>query len=274
MTEQEARRKALKERIHEIIFEADTLEGKAFDVALLVAILVSVVVVMYDSVQYYHFHYRRLLYTLEWVLTVFFTIEYVLRLYCVKNKRKYALSFYGIIDLLAILPTYLSFFILGAQSLLVIRALRLLRIFRIFKLTNYMRQGRQISIAMRKSAPKILVFIMFVLLLVVIFGSAMYLIEGGANSGFENIPRSVYWAIVTLTTVGYGDIAPVTEVGQMMAAAIMLLGYAVIAVPTGIVTVEMARATRRRESTQVCRNCSKEGHEEGALYCNICGHSL
>lgn len=267
---------SLREHLHEIIFEADTPAGKTFDVALLAAILISVIVVMLESVDVYRTRYGQALYAIEWVLTGFFTIEYILRLYVVRKPMKYARSFYGVIDLLAILPTYLSIFIVGSQSLLVIRALRLLRIFRIFKLANYMRQGRQIALALRKSTPKILVFIFFVLLLVMIFGSMMYLLEGGVNEGYDSIPRSVYWAIVTLTTVGYGDISPITNAGQLLAAIIMILGYAVIAVPTGIVTVELSRAMRGEEkvSTQACLSCSREGHDADAEFCKYCGFPL
>lgn len=265
-----------REKLYRIIFEADTSAGKTFDVLLLIAILLSVVVVMLETTNNFGSQHYDLLRAIEWVLTAFFTIEYVLRLYCVLKPWKYAKSFYGIIDLLAILPTYLSLIVVGSQSLLVIRALRLLRVFRIFKLAKYMRQGRMIAVAMRRSAPKIAVFILFITLLVVIIGSIMYLVEGSVNEAFDSIPRSVYWAIVTLTTVGYGDISPVSDLGQFLAALVMMLGYSVIAVPTGIVTVEMARtgAPSQRHINHACHSCGKEGHEGDAVYCKYCGSHL
>ena len=261
----------LRERIHEIIFEADTPAGKAFDIAVFGAIALSVVVVMLETVPVFHARYGVFLYAIEWVLTIFFTIEYGLRLYCVHRPLKYATSFFGIIDLLAIVPTYLSILFVGSQSLLVIRALRLLRLFRVLKLGTYTRQGRVILLALRRSVPKLILFIMGVLLLVIIFGSVMFLIEGHYNPQFDSIPRAVYWAIVTVTTVGYGDISPHTVAGQMLASLMMLVGYAVIAVPTGIVSIELLRT---RTNTQVCRYCAQAGHEDDAVYCYKCGERL
>jgi voltage-gated potassium channel len=263
----------LRERIHEILFEADTPAGKIFDIALLIAILLSVVVVMLETVHPVQAAYHELFLILEWILTFFFTVEYILRLYCVHKPIKYATSFYGIVDLLAILPTYLSIFFVGTQSLLVIRAIRLLRVFRVFKLANYMRQGKIIVIALRKSGPKIAIFMLFILLLVIIFGSVIYLVEGGSNSGFDSISRSVYWAIVTITTVGYGDISPATNLGQFLAAFVMLLGYSVIAVPTGIVSAELVTSMRDADDN-TCRTCSREGHDVDAVYCKYCGEPL
>ncbi len=275
MSEEENKELSRKELIHEIIFEADTPGGKAFDVALLIAILLSVVVVMLETTHSVADKIGDFLHAVEWILTVFFTIEYFLRLYCVKKPVKYATSFFGVVDLLAILPTYISLFVAGAQALLVIRILRLLRIFRIFKLVKYMRQGKVILAAMRNSVPKIAVFILFVLLLVTIFGSIMYLVEGGRNEGYDSIPRSIYWAIVTLTTVGYGDISPVTSLGQFIAACIMILGYSIIAVPTGIVTAEMTRKIYDRPDTlEACRGCGGEGHLSGSKFCHHCGEKL
>ena len=275
MTEEQVTTRTRRELLHEIIFEADTPAGKAFDIALLIAILLSVIIVMLESSKSTSGNYGELFYTIEWILTIFFTIEYALRLYTVTKPLKYATSFYGIVDLLAILPTYLSLFIVGAQSLLVIRALRLLRVFRIFKLFNYMYQGRMIVLALRSSFTKIAVFILFVLLLVTIFGSVMYLIEGGVNEGFDSIPRSIYWAIVTLTTVGYGDISPTTSLGQFLAAIVMIMGYSVIAVPTGIVTAEFARrASDPIELTEACPGCGHEGHDRKADFCSRCGSKL
>lgn len=269
-----------KEKIHEVIFEADTPMGKAFDIILMVIILLSVIVVMLESVNSYEARFGRLFLILEWAFTIFFTIEYALRLYCVYNPKKYALSFFGIIDLLAIIPTYLSLIITGTQYLIVIRALRLLRIFRIFKLVKFLDEGNVIVRALIASRAKILVFMLFILLLVTILGSIMYLIEGDYNEKFDSIPRSVYWAIVTLTTVGYGDISPSTSFGQFVAAFVMLLGYAVIAVPTGIVSAEIARTARGsanktlKTNTQACRYCSREGHADDAVHCKYCGELL
>ncbi len=276
MSEEKKNELSRKDRIHEVIFEADTPAGKAFDVALLIAILLSVVVVMLETTPSVNEEIGGILHIVEWTLTIFFTIEYALRLYCVTKPVKYALSFFGIVDLLAILPTYISLLLTGAQALLVIRILRLLRVFRIFKLVNYMRQGRVILAAMRNSGPKIAVFVLFVLLLVTIFGSIMYLVEGGKNPGYDSIPRSIYWAIVTLTTVGYGDILPITSFGQFMAACIMILGYSIIAVPTGIVTAEMTKKmyVDRPVSTDACGACGGEGHSSGARYCHHCGEHL
>jgi voltage-gated potassium channel len=264
-----------KEKIHEIIFEADTPMGKAFDVILIVAIIASVVVVMLETVQDLQVNYRQIFIILEWVFTIFFTIEYSLRLYCVYRPMKYATSFYGIVDLLSILPTYLSFFFAGFHSLMVIRALRLMRIFRIFKLGHFMNEGAVLVEAMKASRVKITVFLIFISLLVTIIGAVMYLVEGGEpDSNFTSIPKSIYWAIVTLTTVGYGDIAPVTHLGQFLAAAVMILGYAVIAVPTGIVTNELLREVKGANNTQACRYCAKEGHDDDAKHCKYCGEIL
>ena len=266
----------LKEKIHEIIFEADTPAGKLFDVVLLILIMASVLVVMLESVQGLQARYSNFFYALEWAFTVVFTIEYLLRLYCVYRPAKYATSFFGVIDLLAILPTYISLFIYGTQYLLVIRALRLLRVFRIFKLGHFMSEGEIIVRALKASRAKITVFLTFILLLVVIIGSVMYLVEGGQNEDFSSIPRSIYWTIVTLTTVGYGDITPATELGQFLSAFIMILGYAILAVPTGIVSAEMVADIRRspRNNTQACRYCGREGHADDALFCKYCGERL
>ena len=216
-------RNRLKERIHEIIFEADTPEGKWFDIVLLIMILLSVVAVMLESVPSLGIGFKKTFYVLEWAFTIFFTIEYILRLYSVYRPIKYATSFFGIIDLAAILPTYLSIFFPGSQSLIVIRALRLMRVFRIFKMINFLNHGKVISDALKNSRPKILIFMSFVVVCVCIFGSLMYLIEGGTNDQFDSIPRAMYWAIVTMTTVGYGDISPSTNFGQFIAALLSLI---------------------------------------------------
>jgi voltage-gated potassium channel len=266
---------ARRARLHEVIFEADTPGGKAFDVALLLAIALSVAAVMLESVGPIRERYGRQLYLVEWFFTILFTVEYVLRLACVRYPLRYARSFFGIIDLLAILPTYLSLLMPGAQSMLVIRVFRLLRIFRIFKLTRYLGEARTLTVALKSSRHKIVVFLGGVLSIVIITGAAMYLIEG-PDSGFTSIPRGVYWAIVTMTTVGYGDIAPRTVLGQALAAFVMILGYAIIAVPTGIVSAELVQAARDAvaRDTQACPGCGAEGHDRDAVHCKRCGTRL
>jgi voltage-gated potassium channel len=259
----------MKTRLHEIIFEADTPAGKAFDVGLIVTILLSVLVVMLESVAGIRRHYDPVLQVMEWGFTIAFTLEYFLRLACVGKPLRYAGSFYGVVDLLALLPTYFSVFFVGIHYLLVIRTLRLLRVFRILKLVQYWSEARTLAHALRASWRKIAVFLYVVVIVVIIVGALMYLIEGEQN-GFTSIPRSIYWAIVTLTTVGYGDIAPVTELGQTLAALVMILGYGIIAVPTGIVTAELARESHTSLSTQACPECAAEGHEADAVYCKYC----
>ncbi|MEJ2583170.1 MAG: ion transporter [Acidobacteriota bacterium] len=262
-----------KERLHEIIFEADTPAGKAFDVALLVLIILSVISVMLESVPSVAARYGPQLRAFEWIVTVLFTIEYLLRLYCVGKPWRYARSFFGIVDLLAILPSFLSLIIPGAQSLLVIRALRLLRVFRVLKLAHFVGEASELTAALRASARKIIVFLGAVLTIVIIVGSMMYLIEGEAN-GFASIPTSIYWAIVTMTTVGYGDIAPQTALGKILASIIMIMGYGIIAVPTGIVSVELAGAVRGKVSTQACPDCGAGQHDSDAVHCKFCGARL
>ncbi len=262
--------------LHTMMFEADTPAGKRFDIILMIFIVLSIVLVNLESVPSINNKYGNLLYIMEWVLTIFFTVEYIFRLYCSYRRRSYAFSFYGIIDLLAILPTYLSIFIAGSQSLIIIRALRLLRVFRIFKMVGFMNQGSFIINALKSSRDKIFIFVFFIFVMVNIVGSIMYLIEGGSNSGFDSIPRSIYWAIVTMTTVGYGDISPVTELGQFLAAVVMIMGYAIIAVPTGIVSSEMMSTAKKKEeiSTQVCMNCGRDGHDADATYCKYCSSAI
>jgi len=260
-------------KIHEIIFEADTPAGKLFDVALFVAIVLSVVAVLLESVGEIRDAYGPLLRRAEWFFTILFSVEYVLRLISVGRPMRYARSFFGVVDLLAIVPTYLSLIFVGTQSLIVIRALRLLRVFRVLKLTQFLAEAKTLNVAMRASVRKIIVFLGTVLTLVLIVGALMYLIEG-EESGFTSIPQSIYWAIVTMTTVGYGDIAPQTVLGKLLASAVMIMGYGIIAVPTGIVTVEMASARRRETSTQACRECSAEGHDSDARHCKYCGEKL
>ncbi|MEL7221533.1 MAG: ion transporter [Bacteroidota bacterium] len=263
-----------REFLHEIIFEADTPTGKFFDISLMVLIIFSILLVMLESVESVHAKYGTIMSVLEWCLTIIFTIEYLLRLYSVYHPWKYARSFFGVIDLLAILPSYITYVFGGFQALLIIRALRLMRIFRIFKLGHFMSESRYIVDALRASLSKITVFLFFITILVTILGAIMYLIEGGSNDGFSSIPKSVYWAIVTLTTVGYGDITPATAVGQFLSAVVMILGYAIIAVPTGIVTGELIRGANKKTNTQACRYCGQEGHDNDAVHCKFCGEIL
>lgn len=267
-------RQAWRQRIRTVIFGADTPAGKAFDVALLLAIATSVAVVMLESVAELGERYRFLLRGAEWVFTVAFTMEYVLRLVSVDRPARYARSFFGLVDLLSIIPTYLSLLLSGAQSLLVIRVLRLLRVFRVLKLGHFLYEAEQLSAALRASLRKITVFLGAVFTVVLIVGSLMYLIEGG-DGGFTNIPRSVYWAIVTMTTVGYGDIAPQTAAGQLLASALMILGYGVIAVPTGLVSAELVQQGRNgRAATRACPGCGENGHDDDARHCKYCGTPL
>ena len=262
-----------RSRLHEIIFEADTWTGKAFDVVLMWSILLSVLAVMIESVDNIRHTYGSVLRAVEWSFTILFTIEYLLRLLCVYRPLRYARSFYGLVDLFAFLPTYLSLVVVGAHSLLVIRTLRLLRVFRVLKLRHFLDQARILRTALQASMPKVTVFLGTVMAIVTIVGTTMYLIEGEEN-GFTSIPLSIYWAIVTMTTVGYGDLVPQTVPGRLLAATLMIVGYAVIAVPTGIVTVELAQRSRISLSTRSCQNCAAEGHDADARYCKQCGTLL
>ncbi len=263
-----------REDLGNVIFGVDTFSGRLFDVLLLLAIVLSVVAVMLESVVPIAEEYGLYLHIAEWFFTILFTFEYAARLIVARKPTKYARSFFGLVDLLSILPTYLSLVFSGAQMLLVIRSIRLLRIFRILKLVRFLGEASQLMEALRSSRAKITVFIGGVFILVVVMGSLMYLIEGGDN-GFTSIPRSIYWAIVTLTTVGYGDIAPQTVLGQFVASGIMILGYGIIAVPTGIVTSEMTKAKYKVKHTEVyCPGCNNRDHDKNADYCKICGTSL
>jgi voltage-gated potassium channel len=269
-----ANNKSGRARLHEIIYESNTAAGKAFDVTLLILIVASTIVVMLDSMQSWHDEYGNVFTIMEWGFTFLFTLEYLLRLISLKKPVRYIFSFLGIIDLLSIIPSYLSVFYAGAQSLLVLRTLRLVRIFRIFKLTHFLSEMQFLVGAIKGSLRKISIFILVVLALVIILGSVMYLIEKGQN-GFASIPDSIYWAIVTITTVGYGDISPVTPAGKFVASFIMLMGYGIIAVPTGIITTEMTMALRRREDKhETCPGCGKEGHDKDAKHCKYCGALL
>ena len=263
----------LNARLYEIIFEADTPAGKAFDVVLICSIICSVLTVILESVSSFRTTYGVYLFAAEWFFTILFTIEYLLRLSCVGRPLRYATSFFGIVDLLAVIPTYASVFIPGSQSLIAIRTLRLLRTFRVFKLSAYIDEATIIMTALRASSRKISVFLAAVLTIVIIIGSLMYVVEG-ERYGFTSIPTSIYWAIVTLTTVGYGDISPQTPFGKALASMVMIIGYAIIAVPTGIVTAEIGQSMRKTVSTQACRQCSAEGHDQDATYCKHCGAVL
>jgi voltage-gated potassium channel len=260
-------------RLHEIIFEADTPAGKAFDLLLILSIVTSVLAAMLESVSPIRVRYGTFLYGLEWGFTILFTIEYVLRLACIGRPASYATSFFGVVDLLAVIPTYLDLLLPGSRFLLVIRILRLLRIFRVLKLVQYVGEANELLVALKSARRKITVFLFAVLSIAVIMGSSMYVIEGEEH-GFTSIPRSVYWAIVTMTTVGYGDLSPATGVGQTLAVLLMILGYSIIVVPTGIVSAEMATSRRRPVSTQSCPRCSAEGHEPEAKFCMRCGAPL
>jgi voltage-gated potassium channel len=269
------KKRSKRDLVHDIIFEAESPAGKTFDVALLILIVVSIIAVMLETIPAYQEKYGKIFNYTEWLLTIFFTIEYFLRIYSVNRPKKYIFSFFGLVDLLSIVPTYLSIFFAGTQSLLIIRALRLMRVFRVFKLVGFLSQGQLILGALRASRQKIAVFMLFILLLVCIFGSVMYLVETGSDGGFDSIPRSVYWAIVTLTTVGYGDISPQTPLGQFIASLIMIMGYAIIAVPTGIVTGEIIKGSHKESvTTQSCQECSREGHDSDAVFCKYCGSIL
>lgn len=263
----------LRRRLHEIIFEADTRAGKAFDICLFGVIAASVVAVMLDSVAEYHAVYGLWLYRAELVFTVIFTVEYLLRLYAVERPIAYARSFFGIVDFLAIVPGYISLLMPGAEYLLIVRLFRMLRIFRVFKLAEYFRESQVIITSLRASRRKIAVFLYSVAVTTIVAGGLMYVIEGPEN-GYTNIPTSVYWCIVTITTVGYGDIAPQTPLGKFVASAIMILGYAIIAVPTGIVTAQMVQTSREHITTQSCPACGAEGHDADAKHCKHCGAVL
>jgi voltage-gated potassium channel len=264
-----------RERLRVVIHESDTPAGRAFDVALLLAITASVVAVMLESVPSIRTRYGAELYAVEWLFTALFSVEYALRLATVPHPWRYARSFFGVVDLLAVLPTYASLFFPGAQQLLVIRGLRLLRVFRIFKLGHFVREGNLLRTALATSRHKITVFLGTVVILVVILGTAMYLIEGEEH-GFTSIPISIYWAVVTMTTVGYGDLAPKTVAGKLLATVVMILGYSIIAVPTGIVTAEIVESTAaaRRRGARACPACGSVDHDADARFCKICGASL
>lgn len=262
--------KKRKDLLYNIIFESDTPEGKAFDVVLMISIAVSVIIAIFGS-TFTAPWLKTLCFILEYVFTIFFTAEYVLRIYCSPNPREYIFSFYGIIDLLSILPMYLGFFFPHIQYAIIIRSLRLIRVFRVMKMFNFLTEGNMLMRSLQASARKILVFFLFVVLLVICLGSMMYMVEcNHPLSSFKDVPSSIYWAVVTLTTVGYGDITPVTSVGRFLSAIIMLMGYTILAVPTGIVSATMIQESRKKVNRR-CSNCGRTGHDEDAIYCKHCG---
>lgn len=260
---------------YQIIFEAETPAGKRFDVFLLIAILLSVFVVIFESIPQVSEEIGFYLRICEWTLTILFSIEYILRLVCVQRPLRYAVSFYGLIDLLAVLPSYLGLALAGLQPFIVIRTLRLLRLFRIFKLTHFLGEAHTLAAALKASQRKIIVFLATIVTIVIIVGTLMYIVEGKTGNGFSDIPKSMYWAIVTMTTVGYGDIVPQTTLGRMIAALLMIAGYGIIAVPTGIVSAELVKpALKPIVTTRTCLHCTREGHDYDATHCKYCGFSL
>jgi voltage-gated potassium channel len=268
--------KEQRERLHSLIFKNETPQGRLFDTIIIGVIFFSIIIAMLETVSEFHQAYRWTFYVFEWIFTVIFTIEYIFRLYSAKQPIRYATSFFGIVDLLAILPSYLSIFFIGAQSLIIVRALRLLRVFRIFKMGHFVNEGEVIIGALRASRTKIYVFLSFVILMAVIIGSIMYMVEGPHNVNLDNIPKGVYWAIVTLTTVGYGDVTAITPFGKFLSTIVMIMGYGVIAVPTGIVTAEISgRVMNKKEVVFIdCKNCNKGEHHTEAVFCHSCGHTL
>jgi voltage-gated potassium channel len=266
---------SLRERVWRIIFLSDTPAGKAFDVALLVLIGLSVGVVMLESVERLSAEYQSAFKVFEWIFTLIFTIEYAVRILVVRRKSRYIFSFFGIVDLLSILPTYIALLLTGSQYLMVIRVLRLLRMFRVLKMARHIGEANVLLNALRASRPKIAVFLFGVMSLVCIEGTLMYLLEGDSNQGFNSIPQSIYWGIVTITTVGYGDATPVTVLGKVLASITMLTGFSIIAVPTGIVTAEIGRELAEvRMDRRRCSECGWEGHDPSANYCKHCGRKL
>lgn len=265
----------LRRKLHRIIYEADTPTGKLFDIILLILILISIAAIMFESVAAIRFKYGHTLHIIEWAITILFTVEYIARILTVRKPIKYILSAYGIIDLLAILPSYISLFLPGAHLLASLRAVRLLRVFRILKLGQFVGASKMLTVALIRSRDKILVFLFTVIILCIIFGTLMYMIEGPLN-GFSDIPVSIYWTIVTLTTVGFGDITPQTGLGQFLSMVIMIMGYGIIAVPTGIVTSEIVskKEPKTPTNTTACPNCNETNHKDQAKFCYNCGEKL
>jgi voltage-gated potassium channel len=262
-----------RDRLYVVVFQSDTTAGRRFDKALLLIILTSLLVVVIDSIESVHRQYADLFAMIEWGITIVFALEYLLRLYCSPKPLRYAFSFYGLIDLLAIVPGILALYYSDAQYLMIVRVVRMLRIFRILKLSPYLKQANYLMAALRGSRQKIIVFLVSVSTLVTLFGTLMYVIEGPEH-GFTSIPKGIYWAIVTLTTVGFGDIVPITPLGQVLSSLVMITGYSIIAVPTGIFTAELANAMRGDELQAACPSCAKNRHEASAAFCSRCGSAL
>lgn len=265
--------KKWRRNLYEIVFESDRPEGKLFDIVLIISILLSVLVVMLDSIEDIRNTYGSLMLFLEWLFTLLFSVEYILRIISTLKPKSYILSFFGLVDLASILPTYVSLLVPGTQILLVVRVLRLLRLFRVLKMARYVEESSVLLRALRASRPKITVFLLAILTISVITGSLMYLIEGPEN-GFTSIPTAMYWAIVTLTTVGYGDISPQTPLGQMLSSLLMVMAYGILAVPTGIITYEISREADKNKANRICPVCNTKGHSTDALFCKKCGSSL
>lgn len=265
-----------REKLHLIIFESETPQGRKFDQIITWTIVLSIIIVMLETVSHFHRAYWWIFFILEWLFTLVFTVEYVLRLYAARQPLRYAASFFGVVDILAILPSYLGIFFLGAQNLIIVRALRLLRVFRIFKMGHFVSEGEVIISALKASKTKIYVFMSFIVLMALIIGSVLYIVEGGTNPQLDNIPKGVYWSIVTLTTVGYGDVTPITPFGKFLATIVMIMGYGVIAVPTGIVTAEISgRVMQMKEVIFIaCPICQQTEHHTAAIFCHRCGNSL
>jgi voltage-gated potassium channel len=265
--------KNLRDRLAVIIFGTDTPAGRAFDAILIWTIIASVIVVLLESVHPLKSRFDTMLYGVEWLFTGLFTVEYILRVIATRKPWKYIFSFFGLVDLLSILPTYIGLLFPGTQAMGVIRIFRVIRLFRVFKLVRYMKEARILGMALKNSQPKIIVFLTTLSGIVVTLGSLMYLVEGEEH-GFTSIPKGIYWAVITLTTVGYGDLVPRTALGQSLATFVMILGYAIIAVPTGIMTVEIAQAAKEIDRGSACHRCGAQGHTSDARYCRVCGESL
>ncbi len=262
-----------REKCWRIVFRHDTLGGRLFDISLIAAIALSVLVAMLDSVASIHAEHGDLLYALEWSFTVLFTVEYIFRLSIVKDPVRYATSFYGIIDVMAVLPSYIGLFVPGAQFMIVLRVLRVLRIFKILHMDQYVEESGILMTALQRSGRKILVFLLTIVTVVTVFGALMYLVEG-PESGFTSIPMSMYWAVVTVGTVGYGDISPLTALGRFITSVLILIGYGIIAVPTGIYAAELFGAAKQGRDARTCGGCGTVGHDPDAAFCRRCGHAL
>ena len=263
----------LKQQLRSVIFGTETPAGKHFDITLMVCIVLSVILIFIDTIEHINSRYGDYISIAEWTFTVFFTVEYILRLYCSLNRLHYARSFFGVVDLVSILPSYLGLIFPGANVALALRVLRLFRVFRVLKLLRYLSDGNLLIKAMMQSSRKVFIFFFSVSLIIMVLSVVMYVVEG-PNNGFTSIPKSMYWTVVTITTVGYGDITPQTPLGQGIAALTMLIGYSIIAIPTGILTAEISHEMVRTRDLRKCSNCGKKGHDNDAEYCNHCGSEL